>query len=345
MNNTTAPRNDHFPPLYSAPTPPQIVLLDLWRVLVYYKVMIGIITLFTLAVTTLYLLFSTPVYQSEAVFLPPSPGDIHLLSVPGMREIDAKSVYTRFKRDLSSRALQRRFFNKQKLIEKYFSKSEKSKERIFEELSKLVIVRAEKNNPDALSVLFQWDDPKVSAAFANDFIRLVDRVTIDQLVSGLLYDIRNHIKKLENTIISKRAIAKKRREDDVMQLKENAMIAEELGIEPQLGVVQCTETPLYYRGALALNTEIRILQARKSDDAFIVGLRDLQEEITRLRGIKIDKTKLKAANIDQAPYAPENPTRSRKKMIMLGFILGVLLGIFAAFIRNFVNNQSRENNK
>jgi len=55
--------------------------------------------------------------------------------------------------------------------------------------------------------------------------------------------------------------------------------------------ISTATTPLYYHGFEALSSEISVLESRKSDDPFISGLRDLQEELALLRSIAFDKKK------------------------------------------------------
>ena len=101
-----------------------------------------------------------------------------------------------------------------------------------------------------------------------------------------------------------------------------------------------TSTPLYYRGFRALNAEIAILKNRKSDDPFIIGLRDLQENLALLRSIKIEDEGLHAVSIDQAAYPPKNRIKPNRRLIVsLGTVVGLFLGIFLVFFVSFVQKQ------
>ena len=101
-----------------------------------------------------------------------------------------------------------------------------------------------------------------------------------------------------------------------------------------------SSTPLYYRGYRALNAEIKILKTRKSDDPFIIGLRDLQENVALLRSIKIEEEGMHSVTIDQAAYPPKNrikPTRSL--IVSLGTVVGLFLGICLVYFVSFVQKQ------
>lgn len=107
--------------------------------------------------------------------------------------------------------------------------------------------------------------------------------------------------------------------------------------------VNTASTPLYHRGTRALQAEIAVLQNRKSDDAFISGLRDLQEELSRLRSIRIEEADINTMTVDQAAYPPTSRIKpKRKQIVVLGAVLGLMLGIFAAFFISFLENQRKE---
>ena len=101
-----------------------------------------------------------------------------------------------------------------------------------------------------------------------------------------------------------------------------------------------SSTPLYYRGYRALNAEINILKNRKSDDPFIIGLRDLQEKLALLRSIKIEEEGIHAVTVDQAAYPPKNRIKPNRRLIVsLGTVVGLFLGIFLVFFVSFVQKQ------
>ena len=167
--------------------------------------------------------------------------------------------------------------------------------------------------------------------------------------------IANQIKDIENTIASKRQMAKRRREDQIVRNHEAATIANNLGIKRRVdatNIIQNTQmnvdiatatTPLYYLGFEALMTEINILKSRLSDDPFIGGLRDLQERLSLLHSIKFDKEKIKTVHIDQAAYQPKSAIRPNRRLIVsLTTVVGLFSGIFLAFLIEFVKSQRKK---
>ena len=98
-----------------------------------------------------------------------------------------------------------------------------------------------------------------------------------------------------------------------------------------------TSTPLYYRGFRALNAEIEFLKNRKSDDPFIVGLRDLQENLALLGAFKIEEEGLHSVRIDQPAYPPKKRIKpNRKQIVSISIGVGLFSGIFLAFFVSFV---------
>jgi len=101
-----------------------------------------------------------------------------------------------------------------------------------------------------------------------------------------------------------------------------------------------SSTPLHYSGYRALNAEITTLKERKSDDPFIVGLRDLQEQLALLRSIKIEEEGMHSVTVDQVAYPPKNRIKPNRRLIVsLGTVVGLFLGIFLVFFVSFLQKQ------
>ena len=205
-------------------------------------------------------------------------------------------------------------------------------------------------NGENISVSMESDDPEFAAKIVNDYINYFNFETIKGLVSAARNSIESQIRDIQYSISSKRVMAKVRRLDQIVNIEESANTALLLGIKDRVdttNVVQnnqlnitTTSTPLYYRGFRALNVEIKFLKNRKSDDPFIVGLRDLQEKLALLRSIKIEEEGLHAVRIDQAAYPPKNRIKPNRRLIVsLGTVVGLFLGIFLVFFVSFVQKQ------
>jgi chain length determinant protein (polysaccharide antigen chain regulator) len=93
-------------------------------------------------------------------------------------------------------------------------------------------------------------------------------------------------------------------------------------------------------GLRDLQEQLALLNAIKSDDPFIEGLRDLQEKLALLRSIKIKEEGMHAVTVDQAAYPPKNPIKPNRRLIVsLSTVVGLFLGIFLVFFVSFVQKQ------
>jgi len=318
------------------------------------KLLVIATTLVAVLGSVVFAFLQTPIYKAESRLLPPKSKDVQPLNVQGVRilsgdmklqGVDTDIVFTVFKNNLSSRTLQKKFINEFKLMEILVTErtSETRDEDIYEDFAEIIKV----NNRDGLSISIELHDPNVAAQWVNDYVQFIDSETIKRIVENNRNAITNQIRNIEYQIASKRQMAKQRREDQIEKFKEALIIARRLGVEERVdttNVVQnnqlnisTSSTPLFYRGTRALSTEIEILTNRKSDDPFITGLRDLQENLALLRSININTERLHSVSIDQAAYPPKNRIKPNRRMIVtIGTTAGLFLGIFLAFFASFV---------
>ena len=301
------------------------------------------------------------IYKAEALLLPPKSKDIQLLYAHGLKNFIktdqdsiAPAVFSKFKINLFSRNLQKKFIQEKGLMELLAPERnpETRDEEIYNGFANLIVIE-EKNLTTSLSI--ELHDAEIAAQWVNDLIEFIDKETIAMLVADSQNSIANQIRNIEYTIASKRQMAKQRREDQVIRYNEAAIIADNLGIKRRVdatNIIQNTQmnvdiatatTPLYYLGFEALMTEISILNNRKSDDPFIAGLRDLQEDLTLLRSIKFDKEKMSAVYIDQDAYPSKFAVKPNRRMfVSIATVVGLFSGIFLAFFIEFVMNQRKQ---
>ena len=349
------PPNAQYSQSYGQPLEDDTIdLYELFVTLWNKRWIVIIMTALSAIGSLVYALLQHPIYKAEALLLPPKSKDVQSLNVQGVQRlsvdmklqgVETESVFTVFKNNLSSRTLQKKFINEFKLMEILAPErtSETRDEDIYEDFAEIIKV----NNGDGLSISIELHDPNVAAQWVNDYVQFIDSETIKRIVENKRNAITNQIRDIEYQIASKRQMAKQRREDQIARFKEALTIARKLGVEERVdttNVVQnnqlnisTSSTPLYYRGTRALRTEIEILTNRKSDDPFIVGLRDLQENLALLRSININTERLYSVSIDQAAYPPKNRIKPNRRMIVTistaaGLFLGIFLALFASFI-------------
>ena len=359
---TQAPQNVQ----YAAPYPQQfeddtIDLYELWITLWNKKLLVIAVTVIAALGSVVYALQQTPIYKAEALLLPPKAKDVQSLNeqgVQGVQGMTADGAFAAFKNNLSSRSLQKKFIDEQGLMDILApGRTPETRDiEILESFAKMIkiehVKRALENekSPKGMSVSMESNDPEFAANLVNDYVSFFDTETILLLSAAARNSIAGQIRYIEYTISSKRELAKVRRLDRIVVIQEAANTASILGFEDRVdtsNVVQNNQlnitinsTPLYYIGFRALSQEIKALKSRKSDDPFIAGLRDLQEQLALLHSYKIEAEGQHAVTVDQAAYPPKNRIKPNRRLIVsLGTVVGLFLGIFLVFIVSFIQKQ------
>jgi len=328
-----------------------IDLFDLFITLWNSKWLIIATTVVVALGSVVYALQLQKIYKVEALLLPPKVKDIQSINVFGSSH-SSNSVFGQFKKNFQSRSLIKKFI-KEKDMMRILAPNRTDQTRnedIYQEFANLIKI-VDRNGSTILSMHTQ--DTEIAAQRINDLIEFIDKETISMLVEDSQNSIANNIRDIEYTIASKRHMAKQRREDTILRYEEASVIATKLGVKDRVdstNIVQnnqlnitTTNVPLYFRGYKALNAEIAFLKNRESDDPFITGLRDLQEQLARLRSLKIDKKKISAVYIDQAAYPSNNAISPNRRLIVsLSTVVGFFSGIFLAFFIDFVKNQRKK---
>jgi len=338
-------------------------LYELWIILWKRKWVVFALTVVIALGSLVYALQLQDVYKAEALLLPPKEKDIRSINIIGIQNLgeenkvsdlaghSASTVFSRFKQNIISRTLHKKFIQEKGLIKILAPNGtpETPDVGVSVGFGGLIKLREETG---ITSLSIEIHDGDIAAQWVNDLIEFVDKETIAMLVEDTENSIANQVRDIEYLIASKRQMAKKRRQDKITRYQEAAFIAQKLGVMDRVdstNIVQnnqlnitTSNIPLYFRGYRALNTEIKYLKSRLSDDPFITGLRNLQERLALLRSIKFVQEKMSAVYIDQPAYPPNSPIKpNRIYIVSLATVAGLFLGIFLAFLIEFVVNQRK----
>lgn len=264
-------------------------------------------------------------YHVEAESIQSSVNDTQPLSVITESAITVDSVYASFLLKLGSKRLMRQYFDDYKIAALLASNNEsRTTEELFRVFIKQLNVVSNRKSPKIVNLQVEWPDAEVAAKIANEFGLLAERETVKELVSDLKMAIAVRIKNINNLINSKREIALKRlqdkiiklqesneiqradlskkivllkkresqkREDRIVTLQENLLIAKKLDIhQSSLSLILENDTtegvvssvPLYMYGTEILEAEIETLKLRKDDAPFISKIRDLESQLEYL---------------------------------------------------------------
>ncbi|MDQ6988385.1 MAG: Wzz/FepE/Etk N-terminal domain-containing protein [Mariprofundaceae bacterium] len=335
-------------------------LLDLWQVIVEQKKFIFMIWATCVLLALIYVFVATPVFKAEAFLLPPSQKDVQQLNVPILNDSNSNSnytpeyVYDLFVQTLKSRANRRSFYEEHGVAEHLGYSVDMDEEFLFDVgFHKILTVnRNTKKEEQAgfVSLSFEFSDADLAAKWVNSFVQETSVMVSERLADEVYAKINSLQSNLQSEIDGKLLLAKKRRLDRITQLKEAVTIARLLSAQDKsirsLGglSINTTSIPLYMLSAGALRGEMKMLEARQDDSAFIEGLRDLEERLAALEQVNVDAGMLKPMFFDQKAFAAAEPIKPNKTLIMiLASILGLMLGVVVAFIANGLKGSKQEN--
>ena len=340
----------------------EISLVDIVKVLLRRKKLIFGITAFVVCIGLLYAFTQQRVYQVETILLPPSIENIQPLKVfgnnVGSNNVGSNNVFASFKRNINSIKFKKEFFDKFNLLETLSSESTQvltdiQKNNYFESFSKSISIKSDKKS-NSTSITLEGTHQEKIGPWLDSLVAMANQETVNQLVKDLQLSINEKIKSIKIDISSKRSIYKKRREDELGRLEEAYQTAKKLGLREYNNTgtklsnannlsIYMKGVKLYMQGTEVLLAEIEALKNRKSDDIHISGLRDLQEQLTRLESIKIEKDKLQTVTVDKkAVVNIETIGPKRKLIVILSLILGGMLGIFVVFVFEFLSKLKKE---
>jgi len=349
----------------------EVSLIDLWRVIARRKGIILLSLLVSMMLAAAYIFIAEPSYRAVAYLLPPQQEQIQglLIDYRGIEKagLDIERytpelVYNAFLENLNSRGLRREFFDRGNLVSHYVNEetdTEFNVDRIFDtKFNKTFQVQVDTQNPLFVTVSLSYSDPELVTQWLNQFVDYTNERTVHQLFSDVDSTIQAEIKRVRYQLASKLKLAEQRRHDRIISLQEALRVAKALGIteagafpmaaskNPAGIAVNTAQAPLYMRGTKALETEITVLESRKSDEPFIQGLRDLQERLSFLEDIRVDPDKLSAVTVDSVariPYRAESPRKLL--LIFIATALGFMIGIFLAFVAEFRSKIYNEHEK
>ena len=323
---------------------------NLWR----QKLLISLVTLAITALAAGYAFLSTPVYESKSSILPPRSADIAGYNLgraeAGLTEFTAAGVYSIFTRNLRSEGLRREFFEQVYLPVETGSQGAKGKDQLRESFNKKLSVTNPdvKNTPERFEVAVQSADSGRAAEWANVYSDLAAKKTQKDIADTVTTEISTRKKSILGHIAVLRESARKLREDRIARLSEALKVADKVGLQaPQVKASRTSSDGeleqfvdgnlMYMRGAKAIRAELDVLQNRKNDDPFIVGLRELENQLDFLAKVSVSPDGVAVFTLDSAAEVAETPVKPKKALILaLGLVLGGMLGVFIALIRSML---------
>ena len=347
---------------YAAPTRnDEIDLVELAKALWSQKLIIVSVTIAGAAIALAYALFSTPVYEAKATVLPPLISDIAAYnagrtessaSQSQLKPFTTDDVYAVFTRNLKSLSLRRDFFENVYLPSLSEATQAAPRDQLWSKFNEIVTIKApDKQRPELIEVAVQQSEPEQAAAWANELIARAATVSERDMQLNVSSELDTRIRSVERRIASLRSTAQQRREDRIAILREALVVAKAVGMDsPQVTAGRTSSNDelsefidgslTYMRGAKAIEAEMKVLEARESDDPFIPELRSSQEQLSFLKTIEVQPENVSVFTLDSAAEVPETPIKPKKTLIVaLGIVLGGMLGVFIALIRVLIRRE------
>lgn len=336
----------------------EINLIDLLRGIWAQRWLILVVAGLVTLTAGAYAFLSKPVYEARAYVLPPTQNDIEDFNYgrtteSGMKPYSVKDVYSVFIRNLQSESLRNEFFNEVYLPSLDKSDRQGSQDFLYRQFStNLTIGQPSKDFAERFSVVTLNGQPAQAAEWLRLYVDRASETTKKELIRNFSKEIKVRARNIETQIAMLRENAANTRRDTVLQLREAEKVAGAIGLENHLivsgnvtGDMSGVIDPrlIYLRGTKALEAEVKNLQARESDDAFIADLRKLQGLHEFYKTLVVKAEDVAVYRLDGVIQPPDSPVKPRKVLILvLGLVLGLSLGVILGVMRQFWTQSKRQ---
>jgi len=326
----------------------------LWR----RKLLIFGTALTVLIAAVAYVFLVTPIYQAKVFVQAPTQNDIANLNYGrsegqgGLEVLTVKDVYTIYLRNLLSESLRRKFFREVYLPSLDGKLNGMGQGELYTRYLKVLRVAvAGKDAPDRYSITADLPDAQRAAKWVTLYAGMAGDLATQEVLKDVRSDALIKAGNLEQQIASAQETARKRREDQIVQLREALAVARSIGLEkpPIISGNLSTEVSArmdgsltYMRGSKALEAEIDNLERRSSDDPFINGLRAQQAGLAFFRSLEIPARSITVYRLDGEVELPDKPVEPKKLFIVVAAaVLGLMLGCILAVIANLSTGRVR----
>jgi len=325
----------------------EIDLFELIESLWKEKVLIVAITAVITFIGIGYALLTPSTYEARVEILPPSISDISELNkfdvlkssqTQTQIQTQTQEIFADFLSILKSKQLRKKFLLEEGVMKSLFDK-ETSLQQAIEGLDKMIDLEVPKKGPkNKASFKLQFNDAELAAKFANRLVEL----GIEQYQMNISLAFNSLIDTREQSL-----------DEEINKLKEAFLIAKKLDIiEPLESKYQTVKTKprsiviteeiryLYSQGTKALNAEIETVSKRKNNLSMVNGLIEIEQDISPLKTLSFEASRVMPVAIDLAAETPERHIKPKRTLIiMLSGVIGGFLGIIFVLIRNAVRNR------
>ncbi len=319
----------------------ELTLKDIFQVLFRGKKIIMLVMMITTLGALGYIASKKNIYNAYIVLKPAlgwSNGDI--LALPEVlfgdkekNKVMVKEAYIRtiFIGEVKSPALMKNYFSKKNSFDigNKDGIENVNNEHVIDEMIQEMQVYFDNNNKITISADSQ---NKNIGLWLDGIVELANKSVRQKIVNKVQGDIGEYVKKITTNIGVVRTISRYEREDELVRLQEQYELAKKLEINNNSFEFA---GPEYLKGMRFIKAEIESLNRRKSDDAYITGLRKLQEQVNFLKNFDIKSIFNDGALMvvkETAGSTTQLVAPNKKRIIALAIALGGMLGVILVFI-------------
>jgi len=305
------------------------------------------ITVVAVLFGAMYSFMSERVYEARAYLVPPTQSDIADLNLGRTREFELApysidDVYRIFLRNLQSESLRREFFVNEYLPNLSSDQKEQSQDSLYADFSKKILVTPlGADEMGRYSVVAQTNRAETAVDWVKHYVKRAETLATKEIMKNVSYEAKARAKNVDQEIGTKRETGENVRGDDITKLRAALNIAQAAGVQkptillggvPTAMTGYAAEDQNFLKGVEALNAEIKNLENRSSNDAFIKELRELQAKKSFYDKLAVASRDINMYRYDGSVETPDNAIKPKKALvILLALVLGLMLGVLSAF--------------
>ena len=325
-------------------------LEGVWR----QKLLIFLVTVAVTAVALAYALLAKPVYEAKIFLAAPATSDIADLNYgrtqqTGLEPFTSRKVFDIFVEHLNGETLRRQFFKEFYMPSVVAGQGAQG--ALYAAFNGSFDVVQLAGEPPRAYVAFRGRDPAVVSRWAPAYVEKAGAAAKAEVLHDATREAQVRANALQLELDNLRESGLQQREDKIIRLQEALQIATAIGLQnPPLisGEVSRALSGkmdgelTYMRGSKALAAEIASLQQRKSEDAFIPELREVQTKQQFYQGMVGAQRHVSVYQLDGTIEQPDVPIKPKRNLIIaLGVIAGLALGCLIATLKYAMQNLQR----
>lgn len=325
----------------------------------HWKIIIAVFVIVT-GLVGAYLFYNPPLVVAKASILPPTESQIADYNFGRTKNTefspyDVNSVYSVFVEALQSEQLHRRFFTELYLPSLPTDLRDPESDSLYLKALKSITLTGDgKLSGGRLVLEISNRDRAVAKVWLDNYISWAKTAAEQQMAANVNREAEVRAAGYQAQITDLKSNAQTEKTGKVTRLQEALTVAKAVGLEspPVFTSGPVSEVSLdmngdlaYMRGAKALTAELTNLNERKSEDAFIKELRELELRYDLYQSIATKQRDVDTFRIDGGVHvSPQADMSRRKMMLLLCAILSLCLGMmvatgFAAYKRRWLGQQ------